>query len=73
MQPGFEAFGFISCTGTNMLLRGRALQQAGWLPTDTVTEDWELGMHLKSLGWRCAYVQEYLATGEAPEEVRDVV
>lgn len=28
-QPGYDALGLISCTGTNFLVRARAFQQAG--------------------------------------------
>ena len=38
MQPGMDALGFISLTGTNMLIRSRALQDCEWFPTDSVTE-----------------------------------
>ena len=71
MQPGYDAMGFISCTGTNFLCRARALQECGWFPEDTVTEDFGLGIQLTKLGWNCRYVQEYLAIGEAPEEIRN--
>jgi cellulose synthase/poly-beta-1,6-N-acetylglucosamine synthase-like glycosyltransferase len=56
MQPGMDALGFISLTGTNMILRSRALHQAGWFPMNSVTEDWALGMRFKKLGYRCRYV-----------------
>ena len=46
MQPGMDALGFISLTGTNMIMRSRALQDCGWFPTESVTEDWELGMRM---------------------------
>jgi cellulose synthase/poly-beta-1,6-N-acetylglucosamine synthase-like glycosyltransferase len=49
MQPGMDALGFISLTGTNMILRSRALQDCGWFPVDSVTEDWELGMRMVRL------------------------
>ena len=70
MQPGMDALGFVSLTGTNMILRARALQECGWFPTLSVTEDWELGMKLRSLGWHCRYVPQYLAIGEAPLQIR---
>ena len=47
---------FISLTGTNMILRARALHEAGWFPQNSVTEDWALGMRFKKLGYRCRYV-----------------
>ena len=39
-----------------MIIRSRALCEAGWFPMNSVTEDWALGMRLKKLGWRCRYV-----------------
>ena len=70
-QPGYDAFGFISCTGTNFLVRSRAFKEAGWSPEYTLTEDFALGMELKKRKWECRYVEEYLAVGEAPEQVRN--
>ena len=56
MQPGMDALGFISLTGTNMILRCRALRDVNWFPLDSVTEDWALGMRFKKQGWMCRYV-----------------
>ncbi len=28
-------------------------------------------MQLKKFGWHCRYVQEYLAIGEAPDQIRN--
>ena len=39
-----------------MIIRSRALCEAGWFPMNSVTEDWALGMNMKKLGWRCRYV-----------------
>jgi cellulose synthase/poly-beta-1,6-N-acetylglucosamine synthase-like glycosyltransferase len=72
MQPGYDALGFISCTGTNFLVRAQAIQEVGGSPTYTMTEDYALGMEMKKFGWHCRYVQEYLAIGEAPHEVRNM-
>jgi hypothetical protein len=70
-QPGYDALGLISCTGTNFLLRARAFADAGWFPEWTLTEDFALGIELKRRGWQCRYVDAYLAVGEAPDEVRN--
>lgn len=70
-QHGYDAFGFISCTGTNFLTRSAAFEQAGWSPEYTLTEDYALGMELTKRKWYCRYVEEYLAIGEAPEQVRN--
>lgn len=57
--------------GTNFLIRSAAFREAGWSPEYTLTEDYALGMVLKMNKWKCRYVEEYLAVGEAPEEVRN--
>lgn len=41
--------------GSNFLIRARALGEAGWFPTNSVTEDYELGILLTTLGWRYIY------------------
>jgi endoglucanase len=71
IQPGYDAWGVISCTGTNFLMRSRAFMQVGGFPDDTLTEDFALGIELKRYNWQCRYVNEYLAVGEAPEAVRN--
>ena len=59
------------CAGTNFLIRAAAFKEAGWSPEYTLTEDFALGMELKKRRWQCRYVEEYLAVGEAPDEVRN--
>ncbi|DBB00628.1 TPA: hypothetical protein ACH3X3_002312 [Trebouxia sp. C0006] len=71
MQPGYDTLGFISCTGTNFLVRSNALLEVGGSPQYTLTEDFALGMEMKKYGWHCRYVQEYLAIGEAPDQIRN--
>ncbi|KAK9785109.1 hypothetical protein WJX73_003901 [Symbiochloris irregularis] len=70
-QVGYGAIDFISCTGTNFLVRSTALREAGWSPEYTLTEDFALGMELTRRKWRCRYVNQYLAVGEAPVETRN--
>ena len=52
-------------------VRSNALLEVGGSPTWTLTEDYALGMELKKYGWHCRYVQEYLAIGEAPDQIRN--
>ena len=61
----------VRCAGTNFLIRAAAFKEAGWSPEYTLTEDFALGMELKKRKWQCRYVEEYLAVGEAPDEVRN--
>ena len=62
MSAGYDALGFISCTGTNFLVRSNALREVGGSPTYTLTEDYALGMALKMYGWHCRYVQARVLT-----------
>lgn len=71
LRAGYDALDFISCTGTNFMVRANAYQEAGWTPTWTLTEDFALGMELKRNGWHCRYLNQYLAMGEAPDGVRN--
>ncbi|KAJ9506848.1 hypothetical protein QJQ45_020227, partial [Haematococcus lacustris] len=70
--PGAFAWGYIACTGTNFCIRARALAHCGWFPEYTITEDYALGMELKSRGYKATYLNDYIAVGEAPEEIRNV-
>ena len=60
-----------AAAGTNFLIRSNAFEECGWSPEYTLTEDYALGMELTKRRWKCRYVEEYLAIGEAPEEVRN--
>ena len=57
--------------GNEVQVRSNALLEVGGSPTWTLTEDYALGMELKKYGWHCRYVQEYLAIGEAPDQIRN--
>ena len=59
------------CAGTNFLTRSQAFEEVGWSPTYTLTEDYALGMELTMAKWKCRYVEQYLAVGEAPEQLRN--
>jgi endoglucanase len=70
--PGCDAVGYIACTGTNFCIRANALCECGWFPTYTITEDYALGMELKKRDKKAVYLNEYIALGEAPEEIRNI-
>lgn len=70
--PGCDAVGYIACTGTNFCIRANALCECGWFPDWTITEDYALGMELKKREKKAVYLNEYIAKGEAPEEIRNI-
>ena len=67
----FSTHEYVSPAGTNFLVRSHAFEEVGWSPTYTLTEDYALGMELTMNKWKCRYVERYLATGEAPEQLRN--
>jgi cellulose synthase/poly-beta-1,6-N-acetylglucosamine synthase-like glycosyltransferase len=66
------SFDTIFCTGTNFLLRARALAEVGWFPTKSITEDFELGIYLTIRKWKYEYIYKYLAVGDAPTGIRNI-
>lgn len=70
LQPAYNVMGFISCAGTNFVIRSSAFAEAGYFPTHTLTEDYALGMEMRRKGWRGMYVEDELVRGSAPDKVR---
>lgn len=54
------------------MIRAKALASCGWFPSNTITEDYALGMELKKRGYKATYLMDYVAVGEAPEAPRQV-
>ena len=70
---GKDARGAMFCCGTNVLLRRTALMSVGGFPTGSLTEDFELSVHLHERGWTSRYVAEVLAQGLGPEDMSSYV
>jgi cellulose synthase (UDP-forming) len=70
---GKDGHGAMFCCGTNVVFRRTALEEAGGFPTESVTEDFELSIHLQRRGWRTAYVPEVLTRGLGPEDMASYV
>ena len=70
---GKDGMGAMFCCGTNAVFRRSALDQIGGFPEESLTEDFELSVHLHERGWRTAYVPEVLARGLGPEDMASYV
>jgi cellulose synthase (UDP-forming) len=70
---GKDGMGAMFCCGTNAVFRRTALEQIGGFPQESLTEDFELSVHLHERGWRTAYVPEVLARGLGPEDMASYV
>ncbi len=66
---GKAAQGAMFCCGTNVLFRRSALEAVGGFPETSLTEDFELSVHLHERGWRSVYIPEVLASGLGPEDL----
>lgn len=71
IQPGLAMWGSAICAGTNFLVRREPLMKVGGLPHNTVTEDMDLGLRMKSIGLNLKYHNKPLAVGLAPESFKD--
>lgn len=71
IQPGLAKWNSAICAGTNFLIRREPLLKIGGLPHNTVTEDMDLGLRLKNLGFLIRYHNKPLAVGLAPETFKD--
>jgi cellulose synthase (UDP-forming) len=70
---GKDGQGAMFCCGTNAVFRRTALEQVGGFPQESLTEDFELSVHLHERGWRTVYVPEVLARGLGPEDMASYV
>jgi cellulose synthase (UDP-forming) len=65
---GKDGLGAVFCCGTNVLFRRAAFESVGGFPTNSLTEDYELSIHLHEKGWQSAYLPEVLSRGLGPED-----
>lgn len=73
VEPARDAWGIAICCGTSSVMRARAVEQIGWLPTQSVTEDFLLTLKLAENGWQTVYLNEPLTEGLAPEGLKEYV
>lgn len=71
IQPGLSRWNAAICAGTNFIIRREPLVRVGGLPHNTVTEDMDLGLRMKSIGYILRYHNKPLAVGLAPETFKD--
>lgn len=71
IQPGLAMWNAAICAGSNFMIRREILLKVGGLPQNTITEDMDLGLRLKSLGYILRYHNKPLAVGLAPETFKD--
>jgi cellulose synthase (UDP-forming) len=73
LMPAKDAWDTAFCCGTSSLIRMRAVQRIGGIPTDSVTEDYLTTLRMKRAGYRTVYLNERLSLGLAPEGLKEYV
>ena len=66
---GKDGLDAVFCCGTNVLFRREAFESVGGFPTNSLTEDFELSIHLHEKGWKSAYLPDVLSRGLGPEDM----
>lgn len=61
------------CCGTNVVFRRTALEEIGGFPEESLTEDFELSLHLHERGWESVYMPDVVASGLGPEDMASYV
>jgi cellulose synthase (UDP-forming) len=64
-----DALGALICHGTSFVVRRRALESIGGVPTESITEDMALSVRLAAAGWKLVNLGEALSVGMAAEEI----
>ncbi|MEY9460378.1 cellulose synthase (UDP-forming) [Bradyrhizobium ottawaense] len=73
VEPARDAWGIAICCGTSSVMRVQAVEQIGWIPTQSVTEDFLLTLKLAENGWQTVYLNEPLTEGLAPEGLKEYI
>lgn len=71
--PAMASWNATTCCGTNLLFSARAMVRVGLYPYYSITEDFGMAVALhETIKGKYAYHPYYVATGEAPEDLRQI-
>jgi len=60
-------------TGSNTLFLRQAIVEAGGFPTNTLTEDFQLGIQINEAGYACISTEIPMASGVTPNDIASVL
>ncbi|HVY29592.1 MAG TPA: glycosyltransferase [Polyangiaceae bacterium] len=69
--PALDGRNGATCCGTSFLLRMKAFNELGSMPTESVSEDTLLSIKLRTMGWETVFLSENLSVGLAPEGIKE--
>jgi cellulose synthase (UDP-forming) len=70
-QAGRDRFNALLCFGTCFVMRRRSVEDIGGVPTETLSEDWALGIKLQAAGYRTYSLDEVLGVGAVAESMSE--
>jgi len=71
IQPAKNVFNSAFFCGTSAILRRKALDSVGGFATGTATEDIHTSIRIHNKGWKTIFINEKLAYGLAPEDLKE--
>lgn len=69
IQPGRNLFHIATFAGAAAIFRRKALEEVGYIATETITEDLHTGLRLNAKGWRSLGISERMIVGQAAPDV----
>jgi cellulose synthase/poly-beta-1,6-N-acetylglucosamine synthase-like glycosyltransferase/predicted Zn-dependent protease len=69
IQPGRNRWNCPIFAGSAAMFRRKALQEVGWIATETITEDMHTGMRVNARGWKSMAISERLVAGQAAPDI----
>jgi cellulose synthase (UDP-forming) len=67
IQPGKDRYNATFYCGSPAIVRRKALEEIGGIPTGSITEDMHTSLRLQKRGWRVLYYNHTVARGLAPK------
>jgi cellulose synthase/poly-beta-1,6-N-acetylglucosamine synthase-like glycosyltransferase/predicted Zn-dependent protease len=69
IQPGRNRWGCPIFAGAAAMFRRKALEDVGYIATETITEDMHTGMRMQSKGWTSLGISERMIVGQAAPDI----
>jgi tetratricopeptide (TPR) repeat protein/cellulose synthase/poly-beta-1,6-N-acetylglucosamine synthase-like glycosyltransferase len=69
IQPGRNKWNCPIFAGSAAMFRRKALEEVGYIATETITEDMHTGMRMNSRGWKSLGIAERMVAGQAAPDI----
>jgi cellulose synthase/poly-beta-1,6-N-acetylglucosamine synthase-like glycosyltransferase/tetratricopeptide (TPR) repeat protein len=69
IQPGRNAWNCPIFAGSAAMFRRKAMEDVGYIATETITEDMHTGMRMNARGWKSLAISDRMVAGQAAPDV----